>query len=82
MAQIEDMARTSAGPAAPGGTARIRSIDTRAAEALPGVYAVMVGAELPTAYCVIPWTPDETALAIFYNAPQRAGRLLSERGGG
>ncbi len=42
--------------------ARILSVDTRAAEALPGVYAVMTGAELPTPYCVIPWTPDETAL--------------------
>lgn len=44
--------------------ARIRSIDTRAAEALPGVYAVMTGGELPTRYCVIPWTADETTLAI------------------
>ncbi len=44
--------------------ARILSIDTSKAEALPGVYAVMVGAELPQAYCVIPWTPDETALCI------------------
>ena len=42
--------------------ARIRSIDTSKAEALDGVYAVMVGTELPIAYCVIPWTPDETAL--------------------
>ena len=25
---------------------------------------MLVGAELPTPYCVIPWTPDETALAI------------------
>jgi 4-hydroxybenzoyl-CoA reductase alpha subunit len=44
--------------------ARILRVDTRAAEALPGVYAVMTGAELPTAYCVIPWTPDETALCV------------------
>lgn len=42
--------------------ARIVSIDTSRAEALPGVFAVMVGSELPTPYCVIPWTPDETAL--------------------
>jgi 4-hydroxybenzoyl-CoA reductase alpha subunit len=42
--------------------ARIVSIDTTRAEALPGVYAVMVGSELPTPYCVIPWTPDETVL--------------------
>jgi 4-hydroxybenzoyl-CoA reductase alpha subunit len=44
--------------------ARIVSIDTTAAAAMPGVYAVLVGSELPTAFCVIPWTPDETALAI------------------
>lgn len=44
--------------------ARIVSIDTSAAEALPGVFAVMTGAELPTPFCVIPWTPDETALCI------------------
>ena len=42
--------------------ARIRSIDTSAAEALPGVFAVMIGTELPETFCVIPWTPDETAL--------------------
>ncbi len=44
--------------------ARIKSIDTSAAEALPGVFAVMTGADLPTPFCVIPWTPDETALCI------------------
>lgn len=44
--------------------ARIVSIDTTAAEALDGVYAVMTGAELPTPFCIIPWTPDEHALAI------------------
>lgn len=44
--------------------ARILSIDTSAAEALPGVLGVMVGSELPKAYCVIPWTPDETALCV------------------
>jgi 4-hydroxybenzoyl-CoA reductase subunit alpha len=43
--------------------ARIVSIDTSAAAALPGVYAVMTGAELPIRFCVIPWTPDEQALA-------------------
>jgi len=43
--------------------ARIRGIDTSAAEALDGVYAVMVGTELPQTYCVIPWTPDESPLA-------------------
>ncbi|MSQ02128.1 MAG: 2Fe-2S iron-sulfur cluster binding domain-containing protein [Myxococcales bacterium] len=44
--------------------ARILSIDTTAASALPGVFAVMTGEDLPTAYCIIPWTPDETALAV------------------
>jgi len=44
--------------------ARIRSIDTSKAEALDGVYAVMVGADLPRTYCIIPWTPDESALAV------------------
>ena len=44
--------------------ARIVSIDTSRALALPGVYAVVTGAELPTPYCVIPWPPDEHALAI------------------
>ena len=44
--------------------ARIRSIDTSRAEAMKGVHAVVVGAELPVPFCVIPWTPDEHALAI------------------
>lgn len=44
--------------------ARIVSIDTSKAEALPGVHAVLVGSELPIKYGVIPWTPDETALAV------------------
>jgi 4-hydroxybenzoyl-CoA reductase subunit alpha len=44
--------------------ARIRGIDTSAAEALPGVFAVITGKELPTPFCVIPWTPDEHALAV------------------
>ena len=44
--------------------AKIVSIDTSAAVAMPGVFAVLVGDELPTPFCVIPWTPDETALAI------------------
>ena len=43
--------------------ARIRSIDTARAEALEGVHAVITGADLPTKYGVIPWTPDENALA-------------------
>jgi 4-hydroxybenzoyl-CoA reductase subunit alpha len=44
--------------------ARILSVDTSKAEALPGVVGVLVGAELPIRYGVIPWTPDETALAV------------------
>jgi 4-hydroxybenzoyl-CoA reductase subunit alpha len=44
--------------------AKIRSIDTSAALALPGVHAVLTGADLPAKYGVIPWTMDETALAV------------------
>lgn len=44
--------------------ARIASIDTSKAEALPGVHGVLTGAELPTTYGIIPWTPDENALAV------------------
>ncbi len=43
--------------------ARIKSIDTSKAEALPGVKATLVGAELPIRYGIIPWTQDEQALA-------------------
>ncbi len=44
--------------------ARIRSIDTRAAQAMPGVYAVVTGKDAPVPYGIIPWTPDEHALAL------------------
>ncbi len=44
--------------------ARIVSIDTSRAEALEGVHAVITGASMPTPYGVIPWTPDEHALAL------------------
>lgn len=44
--------------------ARIRGIDTRRALALPGVHAVLTGASMPIKYGVIPWTPDENALAV------------------
>jgi 4-hydroxybenzoyl-CoA reductase subunit alpha len=44
--------------------ARVRAIDVKAAEAFPGVVATLVGAELPVKYGVIPWTQDETALAV------------------
>lgn len=43
--------------------ARILSIDTSAALALPGVHAVVTGAEMPTPFGIIVWTPDEQALA-------------------
>ncbi len=44
--------------------ARILSIDTTDAEAMEGVHAVITGKDLPTEYCIIPWTRDETALAV------------------
>lgn len=44
--------------------ALIKRVDTSQAEALPGVKAVMVGAELPELYGVLPASQDETALAI------------------
>ena len=42
--------------------ARILSIDTTAAAALPGVYAVITGHDLPNKYGVLPVGQDETAL--------------------
>ena len=44
--------------------ARIVSIDASRALAMPGVHAVVTGKDFPTPYGVIPWTPDETALAV------------------
>jgi len=44
--------------------ARIDSIDTSKAKALPGVHAVMVGSDLPTKFGVLPISRDETALAV------------------
>ncbi len=44
--------------------ARIVRIDDSAARALPGVHAVITGRDLPVKYGVIPWTQDETALAV------------------
>jgi 4-hydroxybenzoyl-CoA reductase alpha subunit len=44
--------------------ARILSIDTGGAEALPGVHAVLTGADMPVAFGIIPWTRDEHALAV------------------
>jgi 4-hydroxybenzoyl-CoA reductase subunit alpha len=44
--------------------AKILSIDTSRARALPGVHGVITGRDLPIKYGVIPWTPDENALAL------------------
>ena len=44
--------------------ARILSIDASEAEALPGVHAVVTGADMPEPYSIIPWTRDETALCV------------------
>lgn len=42
--------------------AKIVSIDVSEAKNLPGVYAIITGADLNTPYGVIPWTKDETPL--------------------
>ena len=44
--------------------ANIRGIDASEALAMEGVHAVLTGDELPVKYGVIPWTPDENALAV------------------
>jgi len=44
--------------------ARIRSIDTSAARAMPGVAVVLIGTKYPTPFGVLPITHDETALAV------------------
>ncbi|MBK8261778.1 MAG: molybdopterin-dependent oxidoreductase [Nannocystis sp.] len=44
--------------------AKIRRIDASAALALPGVFAVVTGQDFKIPYGVIPWTPDENALAV------------------
>ncbi len=44
--------------------ARIVSIDATAAEAMPGVHAVITGRDMPTRYGIIPWTPDEYPLCL------------------
>ncbi|MCL7961917.1 MAG: xanthine dehydrogenase family protein molybdopterin-binding subunit [marine benthic group bacterium] len=44
--------------------ARILSIDTSDAEAIPGVAAVITGADMPVEFGIIPWTRDEHALAV------------------
>jgi 4-hydroxybenzoyl-CoA reductase alpha subunit len=42
--------------------ARILSIDTRAAEAMPGVFAVLTGASMPIPFGILPVSQDEHAL--------------------
>jgi 4-hydroxybenzoyl-CoA reductase subunit alpha len=44
--------------------AKILSIDTSAAEALPGVHGVVTGRDMAVPYGIIPWTPDEYALCV------------------
>lgn len=44
--------------------ARIKSVDTSAAEAMAGVYGVMLGEELPTMFGILPVSHDEHALAL------------------
>src|SRR5690348_15289005 len=44
--------------------ARIKRIDTSRAEALEGVVAVVVGADAPKTYGILPVGHDETALAV------------------
>ncbi|MCH1527389.1 MAG: xanthine dehydrogenase family protein molybdopterin-binding subunit [Candidatus Poseidoniaceae archaeon] len=44
--------------------ARVKSIDTSKAEALPGVIAVSTGADAPNKFGVLPVTKDEHAMAV------------------
>jgi len=44
--------------------ARIVRIDVEKAKAIPGVHAIITGQDLPTKFGIIPWTKDETALAV------------------
>jgi 4-hydroxybenzoyl-CoA reductase alpha subunit len=44
--------------------ARIARVDTARALAMDGVFAAVTGADFPIPYGVIPWTPDENALAV------------------
>ncbi len=44
--------------------AKIKSIDVGPALALPGVFAAVTGQDFKIPYGVIPWTPDENALAV------------------
>ncbi len=63
--------------------ARIRSVDTSRAMALPGVLAVLTGSDLPIPYGILPVSQDEHALAIdrvrYVGEPVAAVAALDER---
>ncbi|MEZ4453163.1 MAG: xanthine dehydrogenase family protein molybdopterin-binding subunit [Nannocystaceae bacterium] len=44
--------------------AKILGIDASAALAMPGVFGVVTGQDFKIPYGIIPWTPDENALAV------------------
>lgn len=44
--------------------ARLRAVEAAEARRLPGVLAVITGQDLPVRYGILPWTQDETALAV------------------
>lgn len=44
--------------------AKLKSVDVSKALAIEGVFAVITGKDLPVKYGIIPWTKDETALAV------------------
>lgn len=44
--------------------ARLKSIDTSAAEALPGVMAIITGRDLPNKFGILPVSEDEESLAV------------------
>ncbi len=44
--------------------AKIKSIDTSEAQALPGVFAVLVGKDLPNKFGILPVSEDEESLAV------------------
>src|SRR6476469_1081748 len=63
--------------------ARIRSIHTDKARALPGVLEILTGRDLPKPYGVLPNNQDETALAMervrYIGEPVAAVAALDER---
>jgi len=63
--------------------ARVVSVDATRALSQPGVLAVVTGADLPGRFGVIPWTPDEHALAVtrarFVGDPVAAVAAIDER---